>query len=221
MLRATSRYRSPRWRIRHSQAADPLFHYRVEASVTDLNGETQSGSTGLVVGQRRFTHRPRIGRRLSRTEADSLTVRVRNLNGEALELPGIRHHRTRGAARWKVAERTHRGNAPTASCWTAVSTPGCSRTTLRQRDRPGDLAGRAVVLERNDVRGPLRWTTSSWRVGTYRITVSAQDGSERRIDRWPHLRPVRPGHGGPAFDAEAMRGTGEGQVGRAGRPSCC
>ncbi|MCB0782189.1 MAG: hypothetical protein KDC03_22100, partial [Flavobacteriales bacterium] len=187
------------------RAADPLFHYRVEASVTDLNGETQSGSTGLVVGQRRFTIDLELGEGLSRPEADSLRVRVRKLNGAALDLPAS-----------VTIER--------------VVSPGGKLLRERSWERPdgfvlerGEHArlfpddpydneadpltwpAEATVLDRTDVRGPLALDDiTSWRVGTYRITVSAQDSSGAEMSVGRTFALYDPEIQWTGFDAEAM-----------------
>ena len=186
-------------------AADPLFHYRVEASVTDLNGETQSGSTGLVVGQRRFTIDLALGEGLSRTEADSLTVRVRNLNGEALELPAsVTIERVAPPGGKLLSERI----------WERPDGFVLDRgehTRLFPDDPydnetdPMTWPAEAVVLERNEVRGPLPLAdVRSWRVGTYRITVSAQDSSGAELTVGRTFALYDPDIQWTGFDAEAM-----------------
>ncbi|MCB0818378.1 MAG: hypothetical protein KDB77_12780, partial [Flavobacteriales bacterium] len=187
------------------KAADPLFHYRVEASVTDLNGETQSGSTGLVVGQRRFTIDLALGEGLSRTEADSLTVRVRNLNGEALELPAsVTIERVAPPGGKLLSERI----------WERPDGFVLDRgehTRLFPDDPydnetdPMTWPAEATVLNRRDVRGPLPLDgIASWRVGTYRITVSAQDSSGAELMVGRTFALYDPDIQWTGFDAEAM-----------------
>ncbi|MCB0815293.1 MAG: hypothetical protein KDB87_19285, partial [Flavobacteriales bacterium] len=63
----------------------------------------------------------------------------------------------------------------------------------------------ATVLDRTDVRGPLALDDiTSWRVGTYRITVSAQDSSGAEMSVGRTFALYDPEIQWTGFDAEAM-----------------
>lgn len=68
-------------------AADPVFNFNVQASITDLNGETQEGSTGLGVGYRSIDINLGIDGAIDRSAADSLRLGVQDLNGRDLDVP--------------------------------------------------------------------------------------------------------------------------------------
>ena len=67
--------------------ADPVFSYTIEASATDINGETQSANTSLSVGHRSVDILIDLPNAIDRETADSIAVRVVNLNGQAVDLP--------------------------------------------------------------------------------------------------------------------------------------
>ena len=70
-----------------SLKADPTFSFTVEASITDVNGETQSGTTSLSVGYRSIDIALDAGDGLDRSAVDSLKLNVQDLNGNVLDLP--------------------------------------------------------------------------------------------------------------------------------------
>ncbi|MEO8068251.1 MAG: MG2 domain-containing protein, partial [Flavobacteriales bacterium] len=67
--------------------ADPTFSYSVEASIIDINGETQSSSTNLNVGYRSIDIALNVGNSIDRNTTDSLDVRIQNLNGQDVDVP--------------------------------------------------------------------------------------------------------------------------------------
>jgi len=69
------------------RASDPTFSYSVEAWVTDINGETQQANTSLTIGYRSIDLDIALGDALDRSIADSLLVRVTNLNGQRVDVP--------------------------------------------------------------------------------------------------------------------------------------
>lgn len=62
---------------------DPrTYTYTVEADVTDINGETRSGSQGITVGDLRYTLRLDIPARVEWDQLKSIGIRTENLNGQ-------------------------------------------------------------------------------------------------------------------------------------------
>lgn len=70
-----------------SLKADPTFTFSVEASITDVNGETQTGTTSLSVGYRSINIALEAGEGIDRATTDSLKIGVQDLNGNALDVP--------------------------------------------------------------------------------------------------------------------------------------
>lgn len=70
-----------------SLKADPTFTFSVEASITDVNGETQTGTTSLSVGYRSINIALETGEGIDRSTTDSLKIGVQDLNGNALNVP--------------------------------------------------------------------------------------------------------------------------------------
>ena len=76
--------------------SDPIFMFTVEASVTDISGETQIGNTSLSLGYKSVEVDLGIGEAIDRSTADSLSVTVKNLNGIPIDRPvDVRVHRLR------------------------------------------------------------------------------------------------------------------------------
>lgn len=69
------------------RGADPVFGFQLEASATDISGETQSGNTYLNLGYKSISIDLGLAGGLDRSKADSLMVRVVNLNGERVDVP--------------------------------------------------------------------------------------------------------------------------------------
>ncbi|WP_255491179.1 alpha-2-macroglobulin [Dysgonomonas sp. 520] len=65
-----------------------IFNFNVEASVTDLNGETQSGDKGFVVGNVSMMLSVSIPDMLDKTRKDSIKVKAFNLNGQEVQAAG-------------------------------------------------------------------------------------------------------------------------------------
>ena len=67
--------------------ADPTFFYTVEASAVDINGETRTSTTTINVAYRSVDIVINGGDAIDRSITDSLDVRVKNLNGQDVDLP--------------------------------------------------------------------------------------------------------------------------------------
>jgi hypothetical protein len=61
---------------------EPVFTYTIEANVTDISGESQSGNTSLSLGYKSIEIDIPISDAIDRTSVDSLPIGIRNLNGE-------------------------------------------------------------------------------------------------------------------------------------------
>ncbi len=60
----------------------PVFHYRIYADVTDINGETQSSSSMVAVGYNALLVDADVPAQISKTGKTSFAVRTTNLNGQ-------------------------------------------------------------------------------------------------------------------------------------------
>lgn len=69
------------------RASDPSFHFTVNADATDISGETQTSTTSLTVAYRSFDIAVEVGDAVDRETTNDIDVRVRNLNGEEVDLP--------------------------------------------------------------------------------------------------------------------------------------
>ncbi len=65
-----------------SKKYKPVFHYRIYADVTDLNGETQSSSNLVAVGYNAMLVDAGIPAQLDKTGKSSFNLRTTNLNGQ-------------------------------------------------------------------------------------------------------------------------------------------
>lgn len=164
--------------------ADPTFTYEVEANVTDVNGETQHNTTSISVGYRGIDIDMDLTDAIDRSTADSLRVQVKNLNGEALDVPmDVRIVRVdpgplplRQRA-WERPDRSAMGQAEFRAKF--------PDDVYQQEDDPSTWPVEATVLERNgwngkDQRLPLAGIRS-WDVGTYRVEVSARDADGKVV----------------------------------------
>lgn len=72
---------------RFPRGSDPSFVFSVEASATDINGETQSSSTEISLAYRTIDIDLGLGASVDRNVVDSLALTVRNLNGQEVKVP--------------------------------------------------------------------------------------------------------------------------------------
>jgi hypothetical protein len=168
------------------QEADPTFNYSVEAWATDITGETQRASTSLLIGYRSIELDMPIGEALDRSTADSIAVRVANLNGERVDIPfDVRITRlqkpTGSVKRPRLWERPDR-HLITSSEFAqrfpddAYADEGDLESWPEGDEVMVHLAvdpkGRRVVLS----------GVKDWEVGTYRLTMRATDPSGRDVE---------------------------------------
>lgn len=161
-----------------ARAADPTFTYTVQASATDVNGESQSSETSLSVGYRSIDLTLDVGEGLDRQGADSVSVQVRNLNGQPLDLPmDVRISRLTPPA---VPLRTRVGDRPDRHVLSAEEhARRFPADPYADEDDPLTWAKAATVLERT------AWTAGGralrlaglrdWDVGMYLVEASAKD----------------------------------------------
>jgi hypothetical protein len=170
------------------RAADPTFSYTVEAAVTDINGETREGNTSFQVGHRSIDIDLGLGDALDASSADSLALVVRNLNGEALDLPmDVRIVRVSTPERilrerlWEQPDRFVLDSAAHAERFPqdlyndeddALNWPATDTVWQRKAWR-----AKGEQLSMREAR--------SWPVGSYCIEVVVQDpqGEEVRVQR--------------------------------------
>lgn len=164
--------------------ADPTFAFTVEASVTDMNGETQSNTTGLSVGYRSIDIGLNVGEGIDRSRTDSLDLRVTDLDGHTLDVP--------------MDVRITRLQAPPVPLrdrlWERPDVRMITREEHRS-DFPADVyadendpltwAKEGVVLERKGWAAKGKALAldgiAKWDVGTYLIEVGAKDADGREV----------------------------------------
>ncbi len=161
-----------------SRKADPTFAFSIEASITDVNGETQSSSTGISVGYRSIDLALNVGDGIDRSTADSLEVRVQDLNGNTLDVPmDVRITRLRTPLT-PLRDRTW--EQPDRHILTAAQfKERFPQDEYADENDPLTWQKEAVMMERSAwlANGkPLALAgITSWDVGSYLIEVSAVD----------------------------------------------
>ncbi|MFN3874485.1 MAG: MG2 domain-containing protein [Flavobacteriales bacterium] len=166
--------------------ADPVFSYSVEAWVTDITGETQRAGATLLAGYRSIELDMPIGEALDRSTADSLALRVANLNGVRMDIPfDVR----------VVRLLKPEGNPKRDRPWERPDRHVLTERDFAQRF-PDDAYGNegdsdswpegAVVMERVavDAKGGRIALDGieDWEVGTYRISMRATDPSGTPVE---------------------------------------
>ena len=68
-----------------------MYVYRVEAAVTDLNGETQTGSGSVKVGDKKIVLSAQIENQADVTALESLKILATNLNDQPVDAHGVIH----------------------------------------------------------------------------------------------------------------------------------
>lgn len=166
--------------------ADPVFSYSVEAWATDITGETQRASTSLLVGYRSIELDMPVGEVLDRSTADSLAMRVANLNGERMDIPfDVR----------VVRLLKPDGNPKRNRLWERPDRHVLTAPEFAQRfpddayaneGDPESWAEGPIVMERTsiDAKGKRIALSSvkDWEVGTYRISMRATDPSGKLVE---------------------------------------
>jgi hypothetical protein len=161
------------------RGADPTFNFSVEASATDITGETQSSSTGLNLGYRSINVQVGIGEGLDRSATDSVDVHVENLNGERVDVPlDVHVYRLQAPfvpLRDRLWERPDRFTLTreehTAKFLQDVYT--------NENDPLTWMRGTEVMDERGFVAGNKRLALNArkWEVGSYLMEATAKDAS--------------------------------------------
>lgn len=168
------------------RGADPTFHFSVTADATDINGETQSGTIELELGYRTIDIDLGLpeGDAVDRTTTDSIGITVRNLNGEALDVPvHVRIARLIAPARplrerrWERPDRFVMGKEE--------HDPRYKDDAYDNEADPLSWPSAAVVAERS------AWSTwhrafpldgaDQWEVGSYLLEVTAKDAHGRTV----------------------------------------
>lgn len=166
--------------------ADPVFSYTVDAWATDITGETQRASTALLVGYRSIELDMPIGEAMDRSAADSLALRVANLNGERMDTPfDVRVVRLQKPA----------GNPKRERLWERPDRHVLAQQEFAQRfpddayaneGDPEAWAEGEVVMERTAIDAKGRKTAlagvKDWEVGIYRITMRAVESSGKTVE---------------------------------------
>ncbi|MCC6840918.1 MAG: hypothetical protein IT230_12245 [Flavobacteriales bacterium] len=200
-----------------SPKADPTFGFTVEAAVTDVNGETQSGSTGISAGYRSIDIAVSTGAGINRAAIDSLKLNVQDLDGSVMDLP----------MNVRIA-RLHTPGAPLRSrLWERpdvfVIAPEEFKKLFPQQvytngDDPLTWPRVDVVLERKQWRADGKQLALSgirqWDVGMYVIEVGATDadGKEVKVQKVISIYDPAVQHTGfvnEAFHVEAVKAKAE------------
>ncbi|MCB0772734.1 MAG: hypothetical protein KDB93_05115 [Flavobacteriales bacterium] len=164
--------------------ADPSFNFTVEAEVTDLNGETQQGSTGITVGYRSIDIHIGADQGLERSQADSLQLNVQDLDGHALDVPmDVRITRLQAPA-FPLRERL----------WDRPDRPVLTQEEFRKRfpqdawtneNDPLTWPKEQTVLERTGWRAQGKKLVldgiAGWDVGSYLVEASATGAEGREV----------------------------------------
>jgi hypothetical protein len=196
-----------------SLKADPTFTFTVEASITDVNGETQSGTTSLSVGYRSIDIALDAGDGLDRSAVDSLKLNVQDLNGNVLDVPMdvriSRLHTPGVPLRGRLWERPDVYAIPPDEYKMLFP-----QTVYTNGDDPLTWPRVDVVLERKQwlANGkPLALSgVGQWDVGAYLIEASAKDaeGKEVKVQKVVSIYDPAVQHTGfvnEAFHVEAVK----------------
>jgi len=149
--------------------ADPTFFYTVEASAVDINGETQTSTTTINVAYRSVDIVVGGGDAIDRSITDSLDVRVKNLNGQDVDLP----------MDIKIVELQAPAEAPFRErLWEQPDRFLPGQKDLMQED-PMNWPVKRVHLEQTGLKANGKATflpeLDAWTVGMYRVDVSTND----------------------------------------------
>lgn len=180
--------------------ADPTFTYTVEATITDINGETQSSNTSLSVGYRSIDIALNVGESINRSTTDSLDVRVQNLNGQDVDLPmTVRVHELivpdgmpEVERLWQRPDRVLEGE------------PAIDPT----RDDPAQWKRKATVFDKSGHRAKGKLLSlkdiKDWPVGSYLIEVIAADADGNEVKATKHITLFDPDIQNTGFVTEAF-----------------
>lgn len=166
------------------RAADPTFDFSVEASVTDVNGETQSSTTNLAVGYRSIDIVLGVGESLDRSKTDSIDVHVANLNGQRVDIPmDIHVHRLQSPLQplrnrsWETPDRfvltreEHQQRFP-QDVYSNENDPATWTNGAEVFQMLGRVPGNNKLALRE---------ARNWEVGTYVMDGSATDADGNKV----------------------------------------
>jgi 5-hydroxyisourate hydrolase-like protein (transthyretin family) len=197
--------------------ADPTFGFRIEASITDVNGETQNGSTAISVGYRSIDIALQVGDGIDRSANDSLPLAVQDLDGHVLDVPmDVRVTRLQAPP---VPLRQRLWERPDVR----VIDPERHRQFFPQdvyadEADPLNWQQEAVVMERKGWRAKGKALAlagiAGWDVGEYLIEASATDADGRTVTVKKAVAVYDPavqhtGFANEPFHVEAVKGSAE------------
>ena len=183
--------------------ADPTYLFRVEASVTDIQGETQQGATAIPVGHRAIELVPGMGDRLDRRTTTSIPVAVHDLAGLPVDLPvDVRIVRLRPptgppppARAWERPDRFLPGQVPEHPFWNDATQAEVAE----------------VVLERAAWRpsgAPLPVPgMADWATGAYRMELRCTDPYGTEVSAMYAFTLLDPEAADHAFIMDAVKVT--------------
>lgn len=197
--------------------ADPTFFFTIEAGATDITGETQSGTTNLNLAYRSIDIELDLGDAIDRNATDSLGLRVKNLNGQEVDVPvEVRITRLQAPAN---VPRTRLWERPDRFLLTREEHTARSPHDLYDNeDDPLTWPREGMVFERigqrTGGRSLLLTGIRGWKVGSYLIEVDAKDESGRSVSVKKHVTIYDPsiqnsGFVNEAYHAEAVKVTAE------------
>lgn len=169
---------------RFPQESDPSFFYTVDASATDINGETQSSTTSLTLGYRTIDIDLGLAESVERNAVDSLALGVRNLNGQQVDVPlDVRVHRLQAPLAplrdrlWERPDRFVMSREEHASRF--------PQDVYNNENDPLSWSRGAQVFEEQGwvAKGkklPFR-QARNWEVGSYLIEAKAKDESGKEV----------------------------------------
>ena len=192
---------------RFPRGAEPTFDFTVEAAATDISGETQSANTSLSLGYRSINIELGLGETLDRSKADSLLVRVVNLNGQRVDAPmDIRVFKTQAPPtplrdrqwerpdRFVISREEHAMKFPQQ----VYSTDNDPLTWTR-----GEEVLQVFGFVPGTARLPFR-EARTWEVGSYVIEVVSKDQSGKEVKVSKHFTVFDPGVRNTGFVGEAF-----------------
>jgi hypothetical protein len=194
------------------RGAEPIFNFTVDASITDISGETQSNSTGLSLGYKSISIELGLGESLDRSKADSIDVHVANLNGQRVDVPmdirvfklqapptPLRERQWERPDRFTLTREEHAARFP-------------QEVYTNENDPLTWTRGTEVMQERGYVAAARQFSmrdARAWEVGSYLIEVVAKDADGEEVKVTKHVTVFDPtiqntGFVSDAFHAELL-----------------
>lgn len=188
------------------QAAQALFNYEVVASVTDISGESQSGSGRISVGRQRFMIDLDLADAIARSDADSLRVRAMNMNGQPLAVPiHVKVHALASPAGVPYRERLWEVPDGFVLDKSAHDSLFPEEAFADEAD-PLQWPISRTVLEQKGAKGPIPLKDArTWPVGDYRVELTADDGDGGTVSVSKHFVVYDPELPGAATASTALQ----------------